>query len=101
MEIDLSPRQAGKTTRMIEWLKIGRSRILLTHTMREAERLREQYPDLEDCIFSWDQWLKKQHGVSHRVELAVDNADYILQAQVSDDIKRISFNKEGENEDGN
>lgn len=92
MKVYAADRQQGKTERVIEWLSAGKrtdsypfwSRVLIVPTYMEAERLRkgvlaQRFPD-EDVyrwVFALDEWATARLG-RDPVEIAVDNADYLL-----------------------
>lgn len=80
-----------KTTTAVEWVKQGKrtkkwpgwSRVLITHNMQEADRLRNTMREVLGLdyhqVFFWDEWIQSAHGlVGGRVEVAIDNADIIL-----------------------
>lgn len=102
MEIDYSPRGAGKTTRLIQWLSEDNRRILLTFSRSEAERLQATY-DKEDrlgfsqriCTFS--DYIERR-GIAWRSgqnnEVGIDNADIILQTMIQDNLSLISVTKD-------
>ena len=94
MEIDVSTRAAGKTTRLIDWLKITPKGILLTFNTTEADRLRRKYPELRNQIHSWNKWSDAQRGTSRDLEIVIDNADYILQSYLSHSLKKITMTKD-------
>lgn len=81
-------RREGKTTQVILWLagahKVegnpGWSRILLTFSKTEADRLRMDYPVFARRIFSLREWTHTAaRGLGGDLEIAIDNADMILQ----------------------
>lgn len=87
MKVIVNGRQSGKTFRLIQWVKEGFettsypgwTRVLLTHSLDEAQRLRAQY-DLEyRQVFSVSEWQTARLG-REPVEIAVDNADLVLTA---------------------
>jgi hypothetical protein len=80
------PRQAGKTHALVQWVKEGEatnsypfwSRIILTPSIEQAMRLREEYEDLDyNQVFAWIEWSTMRRG-SLPVEVAVDNLDMIV-----------------------
>lgn len=93
MEIEISPRASGKTTKMIDWLGMGRNRVLLTFSEQEARRLRSIYPLLANSIYCWEVWLKDQYGVGPEKEIGIDNADYILGNYLKHPIIKATFNE--------
>ena len=81
----MNGRQAGKTYALVQWVKDGEetdsypgwSRVILTHSLEEAQRLRSLY-DLEyRQVFSVNEWKTARLG-RKPVDIAVDNADMIL-----------------------
>jgi hypothetical protein len=85
VNVIVNGRQSGKTYRLIQWVKEGEqtdsypgwSRILLCHSLDEAQRLRTQYDLDYRQVFSVSEW---QHARKGRkpVEVALDNADLVL-----------------------
>jgi hypothetical protein len=69
------PRQCGKTTKLLDI--IPKDSFLLVHSHREADRIRDNYPDKVRNIkvISWDQY-KYWSGTRGRVY--IDNADWFL-----------------------
>ena len=89
MKIITRPRQAGKTHEMVQWVLEGEavqgypgwSRVLVCHTIQEADRIRVLYPALGyRQVFSWQEW-RERHPGGYPTNIAVDNAELIL-AQV-------------------
>jgi hypothetical protein len=86
VNIIVRPRQAGKTYEAVQWVLEGEqtdsypgwSRVLLCHTLQEADRIRKDFPALDyRQVFSWREWRERHPGLKP-VEVAVDNADLIL-----------------------
>jgi hypothetical protein len=87
MKFLVGPRASGKTTKLIEWVKEGVrtdsypgwSRIILTHTMKEAQRLRtyKEYGLDYRQVFFVEEWRGARQG-SSPVEVGFDNIDYII-----------------------
>lgn len=85
MRVIVNGRQAGKTYALVQWVKEGEetdsypgwSRVILTHNLEEAARLRAQYDLDYRQVFSVVEW---QHARLGRkpVEVALDNADITL-----------------------
>lgn len=85
MRVIARGRQAGKTHALIQWVKEGVetdsypgwSRVLLTHSLEDAQRLRTQ-GDLDyRQVFSVSEWRTARIG-RKPVEVAADNADLLL-----------------------
>jgi hypothetical protein len=78
-------RQAGKTHELVEWVKEGVetdsypgwSRVLLTHSIEEAQRLRTRYSLSYNQVYAASEWKKARLG-RKPVEVALDNADLVL-----------------------
>jgi hypothetical protein len=78
-------RQAGKTYDLIQWVKEGKetnsypgwSRVLLCHTLEEAQRIRTDYDVDYRQVFGVTEWGAARLG-RKPVEIAVDNADLVL-----------------------
>lgn len=85
MKVIARPRQAGKTYELIQWLKGGErtdsypgwSRILLCHSLEEAQRIRTAGQLDYRQVFSVEEWRSARIG-QKPVEVAVDNADLVL-----------------------
>jgi hypothetical protein len=93
MQVLVSDRGSGKTTRLLDWLAQGQeipgypgwSRVLLVHSIDEVLRLRDiiradpEHPLIEDDphrIYHLEDW---QHAhASYPVEVALDNAEMHL-----------------------
>lgn len=96
MKILYSPRQGGKTTRMVEWLREEQSRMLVTFSDKEARRLVELYPDLVNRIVTWREYVERRSFAwnKHPSKIAIDNADIILQMLCRDEIDVITISNE-------
>ena len=89
MEIIVLPRQGGKTTKMLEWIRgapEGEHRVIVCPTGQEAMRLLRENPDLESWRFvSMDEvrpggggWSGVLYGRGGRMVLGIDNLDLML-----------------------
>lgn len=93
MKIDYSPRQSGKTTRMIEQLRSSDG-LMITFNHDEESRLRRLYADVSKKIFCVGCYkLNKMAGIK-RKHLLVDNADLILMGLFSDPIAEASISND-------
>lgn len=96
--ITISNRGAGKTTRMVEWLKDNPTRILITFNNKEAERIRQQFnlePQDANRVLGWQDYLdRKGMGKLRYANIGIDNADMILQNMVYDPIENISLSQD-------
>ena len=87
MKVLVMGRGAGKTHTLIEWVKQGVetksypgwSRVILTHSLDEAERLRRGHGLDYRQVFEVGEWVRARLG-RKPVEVAVDNADLVLSA---------------------
>jgi hypothetical protein len=88
MKIYVGDRGDGKTHALIEWVKEGQTRasypgwtrVLITHTLREAERLRgygNPYRLDYRQVFSVHEW-RTGRFVREGLQIAVDNVDLVL-----------------------
>lgn len=85
MKVIVNGRQAGKTYALVQWVKEGEqtdsypgwSRVILTHNIDEAQRLRQQYDLDYRQVFSVPEWQHARLG-REPVEVALDNADITL-----------------------
>ena len=87
MKVFARGRQAGKTHTLVEWVREGVetdsypgwSRVLLTHSLDEAQRLRTRYDLDYRQVFAATEWKAARLG-RRPVEVALDNADLVLMA---------------------
>lgn len=85
MNVEVCGRGAGKTYRLVQWVKDGEetdsypgwSRVLLTHSIDEAQRLRSEYELDYRQVFSYAEW-RDAHLGPKPVDIAVDNVDLLL-----------------------
>jgi phage terminase large subunit-like protein len=93
-------RQAGKTYALIEWVKEGDktksypgwSRILLCHSLDEAQRIRTdpRYGLDYHQVFAVSEWRTARLG--HKpVEIAMDNVDLVLASFIGQAPSQISI----------
>lgn len=83
MKVLTTGRQAGKTRRSVEWVRAGSKvdrypgfdRILLTHSIREAERIRREFGLEYHQVFSIAEWVGRYKPAFGHVEVVVDNLD--------------------------
>lgn len=108
MRIVYRARRAGKTTELIAWVLAGEktrsypfwSRVLLVHQLQEAQHLRvrgNKYGLDYNQVFSMLEWSNARLGILP-VELAIDNADFILQSLIGgpNRVVSISINDESD-----
>lgn len=86
MKIDIAPRRAGKTTRMISWLLGNKDRVVITFSQEEKERLQYivedlKFPEAKDRIMTWAE-ATRHRGFLSRKEVSVDNVDMILRQEL-------------------
>lgn len=85
MKVIVRGRQAGKTHDLVQWVKQGEetdsypgwSRVILTHSIHEAERIRSLYELDYRQVFSAEEWKTARLG-RRPVQIAVDNAELVL-----------------------
>ena len=85
MKVIVNGRQSGKTHTLVEWIKEGEetdsypgwSRILLCHSLEEAQRIRQLYDLDYRQVFAVSEWKTARMG-RKPVDIAVDNVDLIL-----------------------
>lgn len=85
MEVIVNGRQAGKTYRLVEWVKQGEqidsypgwSRVIVVQSVGEALLLRRDYGLNVRQVLSLKEWGENRAGNS-QVEIALDNADLVL-----------------------
>ena len=94
MRFDYSPRASGKTTRMTEWLAADESRILITCSHDEENRLKWLYPKLKHRIVDWESYQHRHMHGNAMNEIAIDNADTILQSQLRQKIALVTMTAE-------
>lgn len=86
MIVDIAPRQAGKTTRMISWLLGNRDRIVITYSENEKVRLQEivtdlKSPEARDQIMTWAEAQRHRGFLSCRevsIDIEISKAQYLL-----------------------
>ena len=97
MKVIVNGRQSGKTYTLVQWVKEGEqtdsypgwSRVILTHTIDEANRLRTLYDLDYRQVFSVGEWGSARLG-RKPVEIAVDNADLVLMSYLGQMPAKIS-----------
>lgn len=101
MNIDISPRGSGKTTRAIEWLKKDlEKRVLITYSHEEENRLKHLYPECSHRIVDWRSYMDsmKSGGSSFsRIQnprLMIDNADMFIQKIFDWNVTDLTFTKD-------
>lgn len=92
MKYDISPRGGGKTTRMIEKLRANSKHILLVMDQREKDRLKHEYKDVAEQVFTFDEWMRKQNRTQIET-ISVDNTDLILQDILRHRIDTLTFSE--------
>lgn len=99
MRVVVGGRQAGKTHRLVEWVREGQrieqwpgySRVLLAIDVREALRLRDEYNLDPRQITSVEDWRTRAgHVLDHQVEVAIDNLDIWLENMLRQRIAVVS-----------
>lgn len=93
----ISPRQSGKTTKMIDMIQCDDTALLLTFSLSEEIRLKNLLPD--ECkhqVLYWRDYLKNKvvtRGMfAYSYErVLLDNADMILQDLFRNRLKVISM----------
>ena len=104
MRLIIQPRQAGKTYRLVEWVKAGevterypfRSRILLVHSIREVIRMRQEHGLEPESVMSFEEWRDRYRPAFGPVELGVDNADMLLTQILGQAPSVISITQDGD-----
>lgn len=107
MRVDYSPRQSGRTTRMVQQLFLNENAILLTFSEKEAERIKSELnhqdvflpnPSMLEnvCnrILFWKTFVNRKHGYKERQKIMLDNADYVLEQVLGTYIDDISITKD-------
>jgi len=85
VKVIVNGRQSGKTYALVEWIKEGEetdsypgwSRVLLCHSLEEAQRIRKLYDLDYRQVFGVSEWKTARIG-RKPVDIAVDNVDLIL-----------------------
>jgi len=91
ININYVSRLPGKKTHLVGWVRGGARRILLTATIEECRRLRDEFPQLASRIFHW-----KELSMVHRdtyEEIAMEDAEKVLQEFFGSRLVRITINK--------
>lgn len=104
------PRQNGKTSELIEWVKGGAevpgypgwSRVLLVSSLQQADLLRgldHGRPLAYHQVFTFDEWRDRaRYGRSRDVEVAVDNAEEALALYFGERPAVVSINDDSSEE---
>lgn len=80
MKTIVAPRRGGKTTKAISWiLEDVDNRILLTINHASKGLLLREWPDLTNNIYTWEEYLRGHLRGKQQTEIAIDNADLLLQ----------------------
>jgi hypothetical protein len=98
MRVIARGRQAGKTYDLVQWVKEGEqtdsypgwSRVLLCHSLDEAQRIRELYDLDYRQVFGVNEWRGARLGPK-TVEVAIDNVDLILLSLIGQHPTQISM----------
>lgn len=98
MKVTVNGRQSGKTYALVQWVKEGVetdsypgwSRVILTHTIDEAIRLRADYDLDYRQVFSVEEWRSARLG-HLPVEVGVDNADLFLHRLIGQRPSRVTM----------
>ena len=95
MKIISRPRQAGKTTELIDMAE-KRGGYIVCHSIKEAQRIfhtaKEQGKNINLPITYEDLLGERYHGQGIK-EFYIDNADYLLQRLTAVPIEAISVNE--------
>jgi hypothetical protein len=87
MKFLVTGRGEGKTTKLIEWMKAasdGEVRILVSHSLREVNRLQRENPDMASWQFVGVDDVRAPGFLAglpryERITVAIDNLDLVLQ----------------------
>lgn len=93
MDIDISAVASGKTTRIVEWVKKDKKNVLVTFSAKESERLKRLYPEIENRIYCWEEWLVIRYSQPHDILVGIDNADLIVQQMTMRSVEKITLSK--------
>ena len=94
MEVDISQRQAGKTTRMIKWLRGDEGRMLITFSHQRENQMKREYKDVANRILDWRSFQDRYAyapATREIKELGIDDADMILNNLFEGMVTRISI----------
>lgn len=98
MKIYILPRQSGKTTKMIEWLRKDPKRIMITFSYENSKLLARQNPDLAGQFIDINSYMSDWHMRCRDVGgVAVDNADEILQIILKTRIEEMTMTSGDQN----
>jgi hypothetical protein len=94
MRLIVSPRQGGKTSKMIEWLNGDPYRLLITFSVQEADRIAQTFNVERFRVLSFDEYMRGlSKGKIRMREVSIDNADMVMQSLFSEEIKNVTFTK--------
>lgn len=90
MYLHLAPRRAGKTTRIIEWLKQDSRHRVIVPDKKTLLYYVDREPDISEQVFTAEdlEIIKLPKGG----KVAVDDAESVLQAFIRHKITHISMN---------
>ena len=81
MRAIITGRQEGKTSKLLKWIEHHNNRYILTMSPRERDRLRTLCLGHKNKqIYCYAEWKDIERGLGNDIEVAIDNADHILQA---------------------
>ena len=114
MKIDYSPRQSGKTTRLIRWIFGGKNRIIITFNHSSAEEIRKEIfkvlvkaygikrsgdhfkeieKDYTRRVVSVRRYMDNEYRSSLKksARIAVDNAEFVLRELLMHDLTILTI----------
>ena len=94
MRVEIAPRQSGKTTKLIKWLNESNKRILITFSVKEADRISQDFKIDRKRVLTWDEYFGKKKTLGTEIDkVSIDNIDLILQGLFRERIEKITFSK--------
>ncbi len=78
MNLITGGRQSGKTHQLIEWVKAGSDRVIVTHSQAEADRLVREYKLKSDQVMAFTFPTRRLLQQRPNVSIAIDNLDMAL-----------------------
>lgn len=78
MKVITGGRQSGKTHQLIEWVKAGPDRVIVSHSQAEADRLIREYGLTSDQVMAFTFPTRRLLQRRPNVTIAIDNLDMSL-----------------------
>lgn len=91
MEIVYTARAAGKTTKLMNWLRQDKRHTLITFNQPRKMQLQHDHPELQKQIYTMREYMMS--GTALHKKVAIDDAEIVLQNMVKHPIDYITMSK--------